>query len=471
MDKVSPTTLVIFGVTGDLSQRKLFPALFDLHRKGFLPSKYHIVGFSRRDMTDEAFRDFIKVALLAKNKNAGEAEVSDFLYHISYRQGNFDMTDSYTNLSSTLSKIDDGFGTCSNKLFYLAVPPDLYQGILSNLSHSGLTIPCGGDLGWTRVLIEKPFGKDVETAAELDHHLSELFEEEQIFRIDHYLAKENMQNILAFRFSNALFEHLWSGEHIESISVRLFETLGVLGRGAYYDSAGALRDVGQNHILQMLALVAMERPKNLEAASVCKERARVFEKLVQMDAKTISNTAIRAQYEGYQSEQNVDPHSQTETYFKLKAFVNNERWRGVPFYLESGKALGEAKTEIVVTFKSCTTCLCNITEKHEHKNIITFTIQPNEGISIEYFMKKPGFDSIVEAQDLSYIYRESNEDKAIPDAYEKVLYDCIRGDQTLFPSTSEVDLTWKYITPILEYWKSTPLLSYKNGSSGPETSF
>ncbi|MDD5067990.1 MAG: glucose-6-phosphate dehydrogenase [Candidatus Pacebacteria bacterium] len=471
METTSPTTIVIFGVTGDLSQRKLFPSLYELHTKGFLPSKYQIVGFSRRSLSTDEFRNFIKETLITKKMPASESDLSDFLNHLSYREGSFDNADSYKNLSDTLSKIDGGLGQCSNKLFYLAVPPDLYEGILGHLSFSGLTIPCGGDMGWTRVLIEKPFGRDVETAHKLDHHLSDLFEEEQIFRIDHYLAKETLQNILTFRFSNALFEHLWSGEHIESVSVKLFETLDILGRGTFYDSTGALRDVGQNHILQMLALVAMERPRNLTPESIRRERARVFEKLVPMAVKNIEEYAVRAQYEGYRGESNVNPESTTETYFKLKAFVNNERWRDVPFYLESGKALSEMRTEIVVIFKPCTTCLCPNGDGHEHRNKITFTIQPNEGISIEYFMKKPGFDSSVEPKDLSYVYRESVEEKALPDAYEKVLYDCIRGDQTLFPSTSEVDLTWKYVSPIIKHWESLPLLSYKKGSEGPKTSF
>ncbi len=471
MDKTSPTTIVIFGVTGDLAQRKLFPALLELHTKGFLPSRYQIVGFSRRLLSTEEFRNYVKETLLAKKIETSESELSDFLSHFTYEQGTFNNADSYKNLGNALSKIDTDFGQCSNKLFYLAVPPDLYEEILGHLSYSGLTIPCGGDMGWTRVLIEKPFGRDVETAHKLDHHLSDLFEEAQIFRIDHYLAKETLQNILAFRFSNALFEHLWNSEHIESVSIQLHETLAVLGRGAYYDTAGALRDIGQNHILQMLALVAMERPQNLDAENVRSERARVFEKLMPIKEKNIAAHAVRGQYEGYREELNVNKESETETYFRLKTYIDNKRWKNVPFYLEGGKALHETKTEIVVTFKPCTTCLCPDKETHEHRNSITFTIQPQEKISIEYFMKKPGLHAGVEPKDLTYTYRNITETTTLPDAYKKILYDCILGDQTLFPSTKEIDLTWKYVTPIIENWKSLPLLPYKRGSSGPEKSF
>ncbi len=471
LESNAPTVLVIFGVTGDLSEKKLFPAIFELHNKKILPDKYHIVGFSRRELDTNAFRAFVKEAILKKKFNGStpsEAVLTDFLDHITYEQGLFDVKGAYHNLSVTLQKIDDGFRQCSNKLFYLAVPPHLYDGILGHLASSGLTVPCGGELGWTRVLIEKPFGKDIDSARALDHRLSLLFDEKQIFRIDHYLAKETIQNILTFRFSNSLFEDLWSAEHIESMHIRLFETNTVGNRGAFYEGVGALRDVGQNHALQMLALVTMENPITFESETVRKERAKIFSNLVAITKDTIASHAVRGQYENYLSEPNVKPDSTTETYFKLKTFIQNERWAGVPFILESGKAMSESKTEIIVKFKKCLTCLCDNGDKsHVHQNQITFHIQPKEGITIEFFAKKPGFTLSVEPKDLSFFFRQSDEDKMLPDAYEKVLYDCIRGDQVLFTSTQEVDLTWKYITPIIENWEKIPLLSYPRGTNGP----
>jgi glucose-6-phosphate 1-dehydrogenase len=454
-----PTTFIIFGITGDLAGKKVLPAILNLYVNKQLPSKFAIVGFSRRHFDREEFRELIRDHMEIKMGQYREEDVKHFIDHIYYEQGFFDKPESYKNLALRLKKIDDGFNSCSNKLFHLSIPPTLNEGILENLSVSGLTIPCGGNGGWTRVLIEKPFGYDIETAKKLDKKLGQLFNESQIFRIDHYLAKEALQNILAFRFSNSLFEPLWNRNHIEKVHIKLFEKNGVDNRGSTYDHIGALRDVGQNHLLQMLSLVTMERPKNFNSNSLRKERARVFQVLKLNNKKTVMNNVVRAQYEGYKNEFGVRQHTHTETYFRLQTYIDNLRWKNVPFYLESGKALAESKTEIDIYFK-------NINKDNEEngQNVLTFRIQPDEGIKIRFLVKSPGFGMNVEPKNLKFKYADSKSFLVIPDAYERVLHDAIIGDQTLFASTDEVIYSWKYITSIISNWSSVPLGIYKRGS-------
>lgn len=463
METIAPTSIVIFGVTGDLASRKLFPSLFDLFLKRALPPKYRIVGFSRRPLSPEEFAELISNSLAKKNPSP--EHLKDFLAHCFYQQGNFDELASYERLGKRLAEVDEkDFNQCSNKLFYLSVPPNLYEGIFEQLSASGLTIPCGGDMGWTRVLVEKPFGSDSASAKHLDTQLGKLFKEEQIFRIDHYLAKETLQNILTFRFSNSIFEPLWNREHIESVEIRLWEKLDLQGRGAFFDTVGTLRDVGQNHMLQMLALIAMEKPVNFSAQAVRHNRAEVFRALKPIPVADLSKKMIRAQYEGYAEEKGVNPRSDTETYFRLEAEIDNARWKGVPFHIEAGKALDEAGSEIRIRFKKLDP-ICPIDSEDCGGNILIFRIQPVEGIAIEFFTKIPGLAFEAEPKTLSYLYKDADLPTNIPDAYEKVLYDCIRGDQTLFTSTDEVDATWKYVTPILENLKTLPLARYPKGAA------
>ena len=460
---MSPTIFIIFGVTGDLSLRKLLPSLLNLYVNKRLPEKFAIVGFSRRTFTREEFREYIREHMKVRSGEYHEEDIKHFIDHMYYEQGFFDIGASYANLAMRLKIIDDGFHQCSNKLFHLAVAPSFYETILEHLSNSGLTIPCGGNEGWTRVLVEKPFGHDIETARKLDKRLGQLFDEEQIFRIDHYLAKEALQNIMAFRFTNTIFEPLWSGEHIEAVHIKLLEKNGIEGRGGFYDDIGALKDVGQNHILQMLALVAMEPPESFDAISIRKQRAKLISKLKLMTAKNVGDYVIRGQYEGYANEKGVKRNSRTETYFRVEAHIDSPRWKNVPFYLESGKALSESKSEIDVYFKN---------EKSKihggmpdlSQNILTFRIQPDEGIKIRFFVKTPGFDMKVAPKTLKFKYSDSPTFQELPDAYERVLYDAIMGDQTLFTSTEEVLQAWKYITSIVQSWSSLPLMTYKKGS-------
>jgi len=456
----TPTIFVIFGITGDLAQRKLLPALLALYSKKLLPKRFAIVGFGRRFFTRDEFREFVRNEINIKHGQFKEEDVKHFLDHIIYEQGLFDSLEAYKLLAEKLTLIDKNFGQCSNKLFHLSVPPNLYEMILQNLSASGLTIPCGGNLGWTRVLVEKPFGSDSETAKKLDSLLADLFYEEQIFRIDHYLAKETMQNILAFRFANSLFEPLWSGRHISRVEIKLHEKIDVGDRGAFYDSIGALKDVGQNHILQMLAIIAMEQPECLDSKSIRNERAKVLEKLSTINSKNISQYAERGQYKGYREHTGVHRGSTTETFFRIIAHINNSRWKNVPFILESGKSLSESKVLIKVWFRDH--------EDDGHSNILTFNIQPQESIELKMWVKTPGFEMILEPKTMKFNYSDFGP-KNGTDAYEKVLFDAIIGDQTLFTSTEEVLYAWKFVTPIITAWEKVPLVIYEKGSICPKS--
>jgi glucose-6-phosphate 1-dehydrogenase len=452
---IAPTIFIIFGITGDLAGRKLLPALLNLYVKNNLPKKFAIVGFSRRTFTREDFRQFVRTHMKVKAGQYKEEDIKHFIDHMYYEQGNFDEPQSYAQLSQRLKLIDDGFGQCSNKLFHLSIPPSLYESIFDRLANSGLTIPCGGDEGWTRVLVEKPFGNDVETAKNLDKKLGQLFNENQIFRIDHYLAKEALQNIMAFRFANSLFEPLWNHHHIDKVHIKLLEKIGMEGRGATYDYIGALKDVGQNHILQMLALIAMDNPDSFDAVEIRNARAHILKHLRPMTPRNINQFAVRGQYEGYKTETGVREYSQTETYFRLETYIDTARWKNVPFYLESGKSLYETKTEIDIYFKN---------ESEERQNVLTFRIQPNEGIKIRFWVKTPGFDMKVEPKTMKFKYADFQSLSVLPDAYEKVLFDAIMGDQTLFTSTDEVLYAWKYISTVISSWNAVPLTIYKKGA-------
>ena len=428
-----------------------------------LPKNFRIVAFSRRPMSDADYHKFIADEQKARKLPILKGpEFKKFLKIVSYQQGFFDEAESYKNLKRALIALDKKtFKHCSNKLFYLAVPPDLYPQILTNISAYGLTIACSDGDGWTRILIEKPFGRDDEAAKKLDMLLGKLFREEQIFRIDHYLAKETLQNILMFRFSNTLFEPIWNNQFIEKVEIKIDEKLDTEGRGAFYDKTGALKDVGQNHLLRMLALIAMENPQTMDAASIRQKRSQVMKVLDPIDRKNISKQTVRGQYLGYKNEEGVTKNSTTETYFKIKAHISNKRWNGVPFYMESGKGMKETKAEILVYLK--------VGIGTATQNIIKFNIQPQEGISILFWAKKPGLFSTLEPHDLHFNYDESVGKGKTVQAYERVLFDCIKGDQTFFASTEEVLASWKFVTPIIENWKKTKLHAYKKGSLGPKT--
>ncbi len=410
-----PTTIILFGITGDLAQKKLLPALFDMYKNGELDNS-RIVGFSRRKFSKEEIDAF--VGEIFKDKDFDPT----FLTLLSYVSGEFNDETAYTELSKYLLEVTDKeLGACSNKLFYLSTPPDLYEVICKNISASGLSIPCGGEDGFARILIEKPFGKNLKTAIELDALLGKLFKEEQIYRIDHYLAKESLMNILNVHRKDDAHKHRWNKEHIERIEIDIFETAVVGKRGASYDGVGALRDVGQNHMLQMLALIAMDIPEDLSPSSIQTERAKALEEIIPPTLEDLQKIH-RGQYEGYRSEPGVDPNSTTETLFSLELYLKKESVAGVPFVLRFGKALSQKKSCIDIKFKDGSNLFIPVNEIGENQ------------------------------------------------AYKKILQDCINGDQTVFISTREINAEWKYITPILEETMKKEPFIYTVGSN-PENIF
>ncbi len=456
----APTTIVIFGVTGDLAKRKLIPALWNLYKNNHLPKNFAIVGFARSEWSDTDIQNYFKTVLRDAGFAIDEAiDQEKFFTQLSHVNGDFTTIDAYKSLLAKIEDIDNKIGMCGDKIFHLAVPPSLYECIFENLHTSGLSDLCSGVGGWTRILVEKPFGDNWDSAQKLDQKLGSLFKEEQIFRVDHYMSKEVMQNILAFRFANSLFEHMWDTRFIEAVNIKLWEKNGIEGRGAFYDKNGALRDVGQNHVLQMLSFVAMEDPGIMDPKKIRQARAKVLEALRIISPDDMIRRVKRAQYNGYLEEKNVAINSKTETFFKIEAFVDNERWKDVPFTLESGKGMLENKTEIEIVFKGKTFCLLLPDQEVLcPQNKLIFNIQPHEGISVTFWSKKPGFGTVLEPKTMSFEYGEAK--GQIPDAYERVIYDCIVGDQTLFTSTEEVLSSWKFITPILENFDKVPLDKY-----------
>lgn len=456
----------MFGATGDLARRKLIPGLYQLYKRKELPNLFNVIGFSRTKLTDEEFQNYV-------------AEITgsqDFAKLFHYRAGLFEDLGGYNDLAALLGRQDKEWRTCANKLFHLAVPPHYYPDILKNLDESGLTEPCGPEEGWTRVIVEKPFGKDLNTAQELDAMLGDLFQEEQVFRIDHYLGKETARNILAFRFSNVIFAPAWDNRSIASIHVHFPEKVDVDGRGGFYDGVGALRDVGQNHMLQLLALFLMENPGDFTAASIRRERSRVLEALEVMDSQDITLRTARGQYEGYTNIDKVMADSKTETYFRIETHVNLPKWQGVPIYLEHGKAMSESKSEIIVQFRHQIPCLCPPLDeargepRKHYTNELRYRVQPEEGIFTSFWVKRPGAGMEIEQKDFSFDYQGAFDKQEFLDAYEKLILDAIKGDQTLFVSTDEILASWRFIDPIIRAWQkdAVPLTMYTPGISRRE---
>jgi glucose-6-phosphate 1-dehydrogenase len=433
----TPTILVVFGATGDLMERKIAPALYRLREKGQLSSRFRCVGMARRDIGDARFREDVGESVRARHgAEVGTDRLSAFLEDFSYSQGSFDDVGAYGRLLDVLNGIDDEWQVCANKLFYLAVPPEYYRTILEHLAASGLTAPCGGDGGWTRVLVEKPFGRDGATAQELDELLGTLFDESQIYRIDHYLAKEMLQGILAFRFSNNLLEPSWDARAIERIEITLTESLTAEGRGAFYDGVGALRDVGQNHLLQMLALITMARPAAYDADAIRAQRVAALKALAPLTREQVTARTFRAQYDGYRDVEGVAPGSETETFFRVETTLDSADWAGVPVVLTGGKALASPRKDIVVTFRSPDPCMCP--DDSPLSNKVVFTLEPTESITITFWTKRPGLTAELEERDFDFFLYEKEEKTQYVEEYARLLSDAFAGDQTLFVSTREV---------------------------------
>jgi len=461
------TQIIILGGTGDLSKRKLIPALLDLFARGMLPETFQIIGQARSQWGSVEYQEFVKKALQEHHSQHEHSKevLEDFCSRLAYVQGSFDDITSYDRLKDSLKEFDTTNGVKSNRLFYLAVPPKFYKDIFSDLKSTGTAHE--QEDTWTHILVEKPFGNDLKTAQELDALLASLYREDQIFRIDHYLAKEAVQNILSFRFANTLLMAPWSNESVESVSIKMLETIDVGSRAGFYEGVGALRDVGQNHLLQLVALVAMQQPESFSAEEIRTKRAEVFSALKPLDLDTIEKSVLRAQYEGYKTNDAIPDDSHTETYFELKAELTLPQWQSVPFYIQAGKALNHEEVSITITFKDVASGLFETKSCLSVGNQIILTISPEQTIAITLNAKSPGLGYQLESRTLSIPCADKKPNE-IQNSYEKVLFDSISGDHTLFTLTEEVLAAWKFITPILDAWHSLPLHTYKKNSSGPE---
>lgn len=450
------TILVLFGATGDLASKKIIPALYELHKAGKLSNEFNIVGFARRFSDDNEYKEYVK-SLLEDGK-----DLESFLNRIKFHQGDVERKEDFDSLRQKLTQLEQKIGICTNKLYYLSLTPQFYKNVLENISQANLAKTCSQEDGWSRIIIEKPFGSNLSTAKSLEEMLSTLFKEEQIYRIDHYLGKDSLQNILAFRFSNNIFENSWNNRFIEKIEVKVLEKIDVGSRGEFYDGVGALRDVGQNHLLQMLALVTMENPLTLTSDRVREMRSRVFEDLHILTPDEIKHKTKRAQYEGYNKTKGVKQDSQTETYFKIEAEIVNERWQAVPIILESGKKMKEDKKEITVTFKKSKDCICPIDSANGGTNKIVFRLSPTEEIEIHIYAKKPGIGFTAVDKVFSIKYDTESQNQRLNHEYQQLLLDVVDGNQTLLVSSEEIKAMWKYIDPIIDTWQSdtVPLESY-----------
>ncbi len=458
----TPTTLVLFGATGDLVARKMLPALYHLHRRGLLPDHFRVVGVARRPFTDQTFRELARQALnehLSSTPNP--RTLASFLQRLNYQQTQLTEANDYILLKQRLDALDGEWGLCSNKLFSLSVTPEMYETVFEHLATSRLAMGCGPKEGdFTRILVEKPFGNNAKSAERLDEKLGTLFRENQIYRIDHYLAKDMLQNMLTFRFSNLLLEPAWNQDHIERIEITLLESLGVETRGDFYDHTGTLRDVGQNHLLQMLALVTMDHPGSNDGESIRATRARILTMLPIMSDADVQTHTQRGQYHGYLDIEGVAPQSSTETSFRIETHLEHPRWKQVPIIIEAGKHASETRKEIVVTFKHPHPCLCPPGQPHDAKNQVIFRLEPDERITITFWSKKPGLEHTAEARAFEFIPRKRANERA--NEYEKLLLDAIIGDTSLFVSTQEIKAMWRFIDPIVDAWKRNiiPLTLY-----------
>lgn len=478
-----PCSVVIFGATGDLAHRKLVPALYNLAVDGELPSGVKIIGFARRDKTDEVFREGLEELNKEVSRNGHDDEVwSRFEQNIQYHQSTFNDKDGYKRLKERLDAIDEERGGKGNRLFYLSTAPEFFDDVLENLKEVGLHEAADGC--WSRVIVEKPFGKDLATAQHLNTVVNNTFPEKDTYRIDHYLGKETAQNIMVLRFANAIFEPIWNNRYIDHVEITCAEHLGMEGgRGGYYDTAGALRDMVQNHLLQLLSLVAMEPPTDLSADGVRDEKVKVIRSLKQLDTpQKVAANVVRAQYTsgnihgksvpGYREEDRVNPESQTESYVALKCEIETWRWSGTPFYIRVGKRLPKKATEISIHFKAAPNVLFStLGGGLPDGNVLVIRIQPDEGISLRMNSKLPGTSLRMETVKMDFQYSTSF-GKSSPEAYERLLLDAMAGDATLFARRDEVEEAWKFIDHIERAWhecaQPPKMAEYEAGSWGPK---
>lgn len=484
-----PATIVIFGASGDLSRRKLIPALYYLYQGGFLPKQIAIVGFSRTPMSDDAFRDIMLKGLSELVDDNSDLANHPLVKSLHYVAGNSTNLDSYNELQARLKELEVQYQLPGNRLYYLSVAPKLFTPIIQHLSQAGMLYDKTDENRWSRVIIEKPFGTDLESAQALNRDITAILDESQIYRIDHYLGKETVQNILTFRFGNAIFEPLFNHKYIDHIQITVSESLGMEGkRGHYYDQAGALRDMVQNHIMQLLCLIAMEPPSGIEANAIRDEKVKVLRSLVPMTPQEVAENTVRAQYiggmhngeslPGYLMADGVAPDSRTETYVAMRLGIDNWRWAGVPFLIRTGKRLRKRVSEIAVFFKQPPLQffrqdkhpdLCLLQERPKANRLI-FKIQPVEGISLSFASKRPGMQIDLEEVNMDFFYSDAFQERS-PEAYERLLLDALRGDASLFTRSDEVEYAWRFISSIHRGWNenpSIPVAEYRPYSEGPE---
>ncbi len=476
----APNTVVIFGASGDLTKRKLVPALYNLELEGLLPHNFGVVGFARRTIPDAEFRAQMLDGInkFSRNRPAQPEVWEAFAPKLHYCEGNFDDPQAYQDLKALLDHLDAEHGTSGSRLFYLATAPEYFPVIIEQLGAAGLNESPSG--GWVRVIIEKPFGRDLASARELNAIVKSVFREEQAYRIDHYLGKETVQNLLVFRFANGIFEPLWNRNYVDHVQITVAEAVGVEGRGGYYETAGVIRDMIQNHMLQLLTLVAMDPPVALDGNAVRDEKVKVLRAVRQMNAADVDAFVLRGQYSagavggkpvpGYRQEKGVAPGSLTETFMALKLFIDNWRWAGVPFYLRSGKHLPKRSTEIAIQFKQVPLSLFGRASSGAlEPNLLALNIQPDEGISLKFSSKLPGSMVQVRPVNMEFRYGTSFGVPA-PEAYERLILDCMLGETALFTRDDEVEAAWAIINRILEGWGRstvTRLPEYEAATWGP----
>ncbi len=472
--------IFLFGATGDLARRKLFPAFYSLYKEGKLADNFAVVGIARRPRTDEQFRQDVLDSIQEFARYEARNDSEDwraFAHHFRYMALDIKDETAFRDLRGFADRLDEIYGAGGNRLFYLALAPELFGSVSRHLKEGGLL----EGPGWKRLVIEKPFGYDLATAEQLNEEIRQVFREKDVYRIDHYLGKEMVQNIEIIRFTNAFFEPLWNNRYISNVQITLSETVGVEDRGGYYDQAGALRDMGQNHMLQMITMMAMEPPSVLHPEAVRDEKVKVLRSLrLYKDAEDVRRHVVRGQYAagelqgkalpGYRQEDKVPPDSVTETYFAAKVYVDNFRWAGVPFYVRTGKRLPVKATEVVVEFKNVPD---NVYLASKHKlqpNLLVFRVNPAEGVYVKFNLRAPGREEAIQPVAMDFCQSNSTVGINTPEAYERLLHDAVRGDSTYFARWDEVALAWRFVDRIAEAWAETPsdLETYPAGTWGPD---